>query len=173
MEPRSATEAPLLLHTCEERARAPPRLPPSQQAHHGQGSTSTTTGNKHAVVPNLEAGLNLSPVSWLCMLVYLCCWCLCKFSGCGASKKMNAPVGEVALELAAVDTGAMCPGRPGWGLWWICLVPVMCPVDWLCDCWYLVRRSAPMDLCWWLSEGHLGQLLAFPWLRRDWWQCQE
>lgn len=63
MEPRSATEAPLLLHTCEERARAPPRLPPSQQAHHGQGSTSTTTGNKHAVVPNLEAGLNLSPVS--------------------------------------------------------------------------------------------------------------
>ena len=28
MEPRSATEAPLLLHTCEERARAPPQPPP-------------------------------------------------------------------------------------------------------------------------------------------------
>ena len=80
--------------------------------------------------------------SRLLMLVDLCCWCLCKFSGCGTSKKMNVPVGEVALELAAVDTGAMCPGRPGWGLWWICLVPVMCPVDWLCDCWYLYA-----DLC--------------------------
>ena len=55
--------------------------------------------------------------SRLLMLVDLCCWCLCKFSGCGTSKKMNVPVGEVALELAAVDTGAMCPGRPGWGLW--------------------------------------------------------
>ena len=32
---------------------------------------------------------------------------------------MGVPVGEVGLELAAVDIVAMCPGRPGWGLWWM------------------------------------------------------